>query len=850
MIAFSTHSFSQSDSDSVKSSTPDTLSNKAEAQYSIDTLEVIKPSSQIEAPIEYASADSIRYDVANKKIYIYQKGTIIYQDLELEADFIDLDFQKRVIKAHGKIDSSGNMTSRPHFKQGDQEFTPDTMLYNFETKKGFAYNVKTEQEDGYLHGEKVKMHENKEIHLKGGKYTTCDHDHPHFYINMTKAIVIPKNKIVSGPAYAVIEGVTLPVILPFGFFPLSDKKRSGVLLPSPGESNQYGFYLRDLGLYLGWNDYVDFTLKASLYSLGSWNGSFNSSYKKRYKYTGNFSMNYSSMVVDEERIPGSIMLKWDHLQDGKAHPKRDFDASVDIQTPGFKNSERNLDRYYKESFGSTINYSYKLSKKFSLKIGATHNQSLSDSTVYVTLPALSVTMNSTQLSSFLPKKSKLRKSFLKNITIRHNSRFDNKLKKTKMDSLFWTESTLGNIQNGFKHTPSISGSFKLFKYLNFSPSFNYTERWYFSYLEKSYNSYIDKMYDDHNGIITDTIHKTTRVHNYSTSFSFNTTLFGMYNFGSKGPLRAIRHKITPKAAFSYTPGYGDQEYKYEKYGYFDEYTDKYGKQVVYSRYKDYIQQTPTHSESQKVTFGLYNNFEAKIRNRKDTVKGTKVTKLLNNLDITSGYDFAKDSLHFDKITVSANTKLFNRLTIRFNKHLDVYAFDPVNLSKRSREYVFDKYGRRVLKLDEQWSFTTSLSLNSKKLRGESANKEKSEGAYILPWSLSLTYNYRQTTNYNYKEDNTLDNKDIDITTNGLTVNGNISPTSNWKLTFSTGWDFDKNDIKPTNLSIYRDLHCWEMGMRWIPFGSRQSYEFKINVKADVFQDVKYEKDEMYGDFIY
>lgn len=813
--------------------------------YKIDTLSVESSGSGIDAPIKYEASDSISYRIATNKIYVYDKGVVQYQDLELNADYVDIDFSKHEVKAHGAIDSTGKMTSKPMFKQGEDVYNPDTMKYNFESKKGYAYNVKTDQEGGYLHGKKVKMHSNKEIHMKGGKYTTCDHDEPHFYINMSKAIVIPKNKVVSGPAYMVIEGIPIPLILPFGFFPITDKKRSGILIPSPGERRGYGFYLRDLGLYVSWNDYIDFVLKTSVYTLGSWDANLSSRYVKRYRYRGSFSAEYSSIKLDEERIPGNINLNWQHSQDAKATPGMTFSSNVNIKTPGFNQfSSKTQEERYEQRIGSSISISKKLSKLLSMSASVTHNQNLYDSTISLTLPALKLNMNNTRLSNILQGDRQAKFKLLDKINISYRSELKNQLPTTKIDSAFWSAETLDLFEYAMQHQAGVSTSFGVLKFININPSVNYTERWYFSKVDKHYNPLWATVDSRNNGVISDTTYGFNRVSDISYSASASTKLYGMYNFGN-APLRAIRHIASPSVSFSYSPGYGNSKY-------YSTFVGENGKVIPYSRYEGFMYYSVPEDLSMELNFGINNNFEAKIRNRKDTIKGTQIIKLIESLSIRSGYDFARDSLQFDKITINANTTLFKLLRISFTRKVDPYVLmrDSTNAERRKNEFVLDRYNRLVMKDDDQWSFSASISLNSAKLRGKDAKKHKAENALEIPWNLSLSYSYTKTTNYEYAQSYQPEDEISRISNNNLSLRGNLKPTQNWSLDFSTEWDFTSNSITSARLGINRDLHCWQMGMVWIPMGSHQGYQFKLNVKADVFKDLKYEKNENYGEVVF
>lgn len=809
-----------------------------------DTIVDVSKDNELEVPVDFNSADSIKFRVGDKKIYMYGEGDVVYGDLHLKSEFIELDMNKREVYAKGVEDTLGNVVGRPNFEQGSDMFDADSMRYNFKSKKGLTYGIVTQQSDGYLHSKKTKMTEDKDIHIKGGKYTTCDHENPHYFIAMTKAKVIPENQIVTGPAYLVVEDVPVPLAIPFGFFPISKGRTAGILMPTMGDDNRLGYFFKRGGFYFGFADYIDFKLTGDFYTLGSWRSRLESGYKNRYKYGGNFSLEYASLVEDEEKQPSSFSVIWAHSQDQASNPNNQFSANVNFQTMGHdRKNAQTQNEYLTNDISSSIYFRRKLGSLFSSSISVNHNQNNRDSIVNVTLPQFKLTMNS--ISPFSSSQKKL-PSLIKNIRIGYGFDAKNKV-KTKMDSTFFTETTINKFLYGGQHLPSLSTSTKLFKFFTLTPSVNYKERWYFNEFNREWDPNKMVIADGdttYGGVRIDTLQGFQRVFDYSLGLSLSTKLYGMYTFRSRY-LKAMRHVLTPSVGYTYSPDFGK-----EKWGYYSTVqSDNEGNTQEYSRFANMMYGTPSSGEVRSVNFSLGNNLEMKVRNKKDTVTGMKKVKLIENLSLSGNYNFALDSLNWSLMSLSARTTLFKRLSISYRATFDPYAATWEENKKRemrTNDLMIDKYGRIWRIKSDVWSVSPSLRLGPIANKNKLPRTYKGYYTYDVPWSLNLSYSLSLSRTFLYDNNNEVVDKEPDITQT-LRVNGNFKLTPNLSTNFSTGWDFEANEITYTSFSINRSLHCWEMLFTWVPMGRMKSIEFTVRVKSSVLKDLKIDKSERYGD---
>jgi len=851
--------------DTVHAISADTLSADS---LRIDSIAPGKSSDALEYKVDYKSADSTFFDLANKKVYMYRNAEINYDDINLKADYIEIDFNTDEIFAKGLPDSTGKDAGLPVFKQGDQQFESRTMRYNYKSKKGLITSVTTEDGSGFLHGETVKKMDDETTNISSGWYTTCSNkDHPHFAFKYGKSKVVSKKRIVTGPAYLVVEDVPTPLAIPFGWFPNKQGQRSGIILPTYGESAQRGFYFEGMGYYLYINDYLDFKVVGDIYTLGSYAIRPSFRYKKRYKYTGSASFTYAINITGIKEAPDysrkrDFSIRWNHRQDPKARPKSTFSADVNIVSSTLNRyNPSTTNDYLSNTFRSSIAYQTNFAGKYFLTVNASHDQNTLSKIVNVTLPEVSFSVN--RFNPFVTKKKTGPNKWYHNITMSYNMNARNTV--SAADSVILTTAALDLMKNGIKHYMPITSPVKVLKYFNWSNSITMTDRMYF----ESYRKYwSNETIIDGNDTITgfmvqDTLNGFNNVFDFSFSSSLSTKVYGLVQFGRKFPVRAIRHVLTPSVSFSYRP-----DFSTDFWGYFDSYIDKDGKEKVYSKYEGAIFGAPPMGESGAIGFSFANNLEMKVRSRKDTITGTKKVSLIDNFTIGFSYDFARDSLNLSTILMQGRTRLFKNLDIGYRADLDPYVLDSAG--KNLNRFEWD-VNRRLLRLKQtNWSVSLNWRLNSKEL---GKNKEKPGGTpvttgapqvptgdesemteiadnpdqYIdwsIPWDLTLSYSFNYTVVRRYPEYILYKDKKIVQT---LGVSGNISVTPKWKIGFMTGWDFEDKDLSYTSISIYRDLHCWEMRFNWIPTGYQKSWNFQINAKASLLQDLKLNKKKDFRD---
>ncbi|MFR9503586.1 MAG: putative LPS assembly protein LptD [Rikenellaceae bacterium] len=812
-----------------------------------------------------SNTDSLYYDVRDRKVYIYDKGDVNYQGKKLEADFMRIDMNTREVYAYGKSDTiEGKSTvTKPIFTDNGSSFTMDTITYNLKSSKAKIQGVATQEGDGWLIGNQVKKMPDNAINILGGKYTTCDHtDHPHFYLAMTKAKMIPGEKVITGPAYIVLEDVPLfPLVIPEAFFPLTTGAQSGLLMPTYGEDGTKGFFLRDMGYYFTFGEYVDLTLLGGIYSYGSWDLSAASRYVRRYKYSGNLSLKYSSTVLNEKgdsdySKSNDVSIVWSHSQDAKANPGSTFSASVNFKTSGYsKYSATTMNDILATQTNSSISYSKSWSgTPFSLSASASLSQNSQTEAVSATLPTVVFSV-----SKFYPfKRSDAigSEKWYEKISMNYSGKMTNSVTTTE-DELFTTE-TLESMKHGIQHTIPISASFKLFDYIDLTSSLSYTERWYFKEENREWNpetnevDYLDPNYGFY------------RLYNYSASTSASTTVYGTYQSKkSTNKLQALRHTLTPSFGLSYAPDFSNQKYGYYKVVQ----SDSLGGYTVYSPYSNNAYGVPSSGETFAMTFGLNQSLEMKVLSKRDT-SGVKKVKLIDQLSISGSYNFLADSMRFSLNTVRLNTTISNNFGINLSLGIDPYKVSPEGI--RYDELFFP--GRLT---STSWSFGyTFKSAQSNTGAGRAVNDinqvpPEFQNPFYDPYGTmdpTLRRQYMSNTYYDFSLPwnfgfNYSINYGITYVNNGTTgyrpnitqtmgFNGSATLTSKMGLTFSGSYDIVDQQISGTQVAITRDLHCWQMSFSWIPLGNYKSWSFNIGVKAASLADLKYDKSESMYDYMY
>ena len=835
-----------------------------------DSLVISRPKKKqpLDSPVVYEANDSIVFEEGGFA-HLYGDGKVNYQKIELGAEIITMNMDSSTVYARGVKDTLGVEKGKPVFKDGDTSYDTEAIRYNFKSKKGIINNVVSQQGEGYVTGNNAKKGADDELFMQNGRYTTCDHhDHPHFYLQLTKAKVRPKKNVVTGPAYLVVEDVPLPLAVPFFFFPFSSSYSSGFIMPSYMDDSARGFGLSDGGYYFAISDMMDLRLTGDIFTKGSWRLGVETNYNKRYKFSGSLMADYQVTKQGDKNMPDYTVAKdfkivWNHRQDPKANPNSTFSASVNLSTSSYERS--NLNNLYNSQLltqnmkSSSISYS-RTFPGIGLTLSGTTNisQNMKDSSIAVTLPDLNISL--TRRFPFKRKKATGAERWYEKISIQYTGHLTNTI-QTK-DNLLFKSNLVKDWQNAMQHLIPVSATFSLFKYFNLTPTFNYTERWYTKKIEREY--------DDDKGRWnpTDTIYGFHRVANYSMSLGLSTKLYGMYKplFMKKKEIQ-IRHVVTPQISISGAPGFSK---------YWEQHEDRNGNMQYYSPYTEQKFGSAPRLKQGIVSFDLSNNIEMKYKNRKDSLK--KIS-LIDELGASLSYDMAAKERQWSDLGLRLRLKLTKSYTFNMNARFATYAytFDKNgNVTTGNRtEWSYGRFGRF-----SGWGSSFNYTFNNdtwKKLFGskddedqkgnedgqsgdgeeddsvigkDSGSNEKTvkkaeadaDGYQVfkMPWSLSINYSF------NISEDRS---KPINVNsmrypfsyTHNLNASGNVKLSNNWQVTFNTGYDFQAKEITQTSMTITRDLHCFSMSASLSPFGRWKYYNFRISANASILQDLKWEQ---------
>ena len=852
---------------------------------------VRKSKSALEEPVSYSAKDSITFDYTNSRAHLFGGSQVNYQNLQLTADDISLSLDSSLVHASGRPDSTGAIQGKPLFKQGEDEYEPDRISYNFKTRKAFISNVYTQEGEGFMQSREGKRDSSGVMYVQNGKYTTCDAEHPHFYVSLTRAKMHPGKNVIFGPAYLVVEDVPLPLAIPYGFFPFSSSYKSGFIMPTYGDETTRGFYLRDGGYYFAINDKVDLKVLGEFYTKGSWGLSAQTNYKKRYRFGGNFFFSYQNTKEGEKNMPDysvskSFKLTWSHRQDAKANPTQSFSASVNFATSSYERnnltSMYNPESYTQSTRTSSVSYS-KTFSKVGLTLSGTFNlsQNMRDSSISVTLPTLSISQS--RFNPFKRKKAAGKERWYEKIAMSYTGTLANSI-NTKEDKLFHS-SLVKDWRNGMRHQVPISASFSVLNYINVTPSFTFTDRMYTHKVMQGWDT-------DRQAVQRDTVYGFYNVYNYNMSISANTKLYGMYRpmpwFGGK-KIAAIRHVFTPTVSFSYAP-----DFSQSRFGFYDSYvkTDANGNvsTVRYSPFSGMMYGTVGQGMTGSVTMDVANNIEMKIRTDKDSTGYRKIS-LIDELGGSLSYNMAAKRRPWSDLNLRARIKLTKKYTYSMNAVFATYAYEK---DENGRVYVGDhtewsrgRFGRfqgtaqnisysisnetfRKLfgkkhrtttsddELDEELdeeeeTDPTMQNVDPDRKKGKTGANQESNGdvdedgylKFSLPWSINIGYGVtiRENTQgrfndkrmrYPYKLSHTLN------------FSGNIRISEGWNINFSSGYDFNMHKLSMTTASLSRDLHCFQMSCSMV-ISPYTSYNFTFACKAGTLADaLKWKKQSSYS----
>lgn len=852
---------------------------------------VRKSKSALEEPVSYSAKDSITFDYTNSRAHLFGGSQVNYQNLQLTADDISLSLDSSLVHASGRPDSTGAIQGKPLFKQGEDEYEPDRISYNFKTRKAFISNVYTQEGEGFMQSREGKRDSSGVMYVQNGKYTTCDAEHPHFYVSLTRAKMHPGKNVIFGPAYLVVEDVPLPLAIPYGFFPFSSSYKSGFIMPTYGDETTRGFYLRDGGYYFAINDKVDLKVLGEFYTKGSWGLSAQTNYKKRYRFGGNFFFSYQNTKEGEKNMPDysvskSFKLTWSHRQDAKANPTQSFSASVNFATSSYERnnltSMYNPESYTQSTRTSSVSYS-KTFSKVGLTLSGTFNlsQNMRDSSISVTLPTLSISQS--RFNPFKRKKAAGKERWYEKIAMSYTGTLANSI-NTKEDKLFHS-SLVKDWRNGMRHQVPISASFSVLNYINVTPSFTFTDRMYTHKVMQGWDT-------ERQAVQRDTVYGFYNVYNYNMSISANTKLYGMYRpmpwFGGK-KIAAIRHVFTPTVSFSYAP-----DFSQSRFGFYDSYvkTDANGNvsTVRYSPFSGMMYGTVGQGMTGSVTMDVANNIEMKVHTDKDSTGYRKIS-LIDELGGSLSYNMAAKRRPWSDLNLRARIKLTKKYTYSMNAVFATYAYEK---DENGRVYVGDhtewsrgRFGRfqgtaqnisysisnetfRKLfgkkhrtttsddELDEELdeeeeTDPTMQNVDPDRKKGKTGANQESNGdvdedgylKFSLPWSINIGYGVtiRENTQgrfndkrmrYPYKLSHTLN------------FSGNIRISEGWNINFSSGYDFNMHKLSMTTASLSRDLHCFQMSCSMV-ISPYTSYNFTFACKAGTLADaLKWKKQSSYS----
>jgi len=823
-----------------------------------------KNSSGLQSQITSHAEDSVKYSADHQIMYLWGEARVTYEDFELDADYIRVDQKNHLLFAKGSYDPiTHRYIGRPISKQGkDKPLESDSLLFDYKSKKGKIYNPASDQGGSYLSGGQAKKLNETEIAYRNVIFSTCDLPYPdtHFGIVITKGIA-EKNRIISGPAYLEIEGIPLPLAIPFGFFPKPDTRTSGVIIPTFGEDQQLGFYLRNFGYYVGISDYLDLTNTGTIYSKGSYELNTVAHYLKRYKYGGTISLSYGShnYGLDGDPPVKDFNVTWSHSQDPNASPGSTFSASVNAGTSTYyrnnpATTNYNLQSLTQNNLRSTINYSRTWAgTPFNLSVGLSHSQDLSAKTVSLQLPTLSFSMAS--INPFDSKDRVGDQKWYQKINVSYTLTANNEINNLPEDELFKGDYLLKNLQSVAVHQIPVGLSLNVLKYFQFNTSFNYTEHWYLQTIRKSFArgsiSGLDSM-------VTDTVNGFRRAMSYSVGAGLSTKLYSTVNF-KKGSLEAIRQVITPTISFSYNPDFSSPNYGYYQTAVSNAVAPYPYTSASYSIFEDGF---PSAGKQAGIGFSVDNTIEAKFKPKAtDTSGKPKKVSILQGLTLSTFYNFAADSLKLSPITFSAHTAILNqKVNLSFFGSFNPYVTQVLDSVRSSTVVTYTHEINRYTFQDGQFpkltnfTFSMSGSLNSTTFQPhapvqagngttfQNINPQQAQalaminsdpGAYVdfnVPWNLSFNYNFSYNNNYTSTS-----------VANTLMLSGDVNLTQKWKIQYNTNYDFRAMKLAVSSFSIYRDLHCWDLSVQWVPFGLYKSYNVTLKVKAAVLQDLKLSK---------
>ncbi|MBQ0732994.1 putative LPS assembly protein LptD [Aquimarina celericrescens] len=845
------------------------ISEKAQDTTKKDTL---APEPQfLTDKVDYKATDYMRLSRKENKMYLYNEAEIIYGDMQINAGFIVVDNEKSEVYAYGIKDSLGKYTQTPIFKQAQNVVEPDSIRFNFDTEKALIYNSRTEQNGFKIKNEISKRENDSVIYMRNVKFTTSENiEDPEYYFYARRIKFVPKKKIVTGLVNMFIADVPTPLGLPFGYFPLSEDRTSGFIIPNPGEENNRGYFLQNGGYYFAISDYVDLTLLGDYYTNGSYTFAIESAYALRYKFRGNLRFRFENNLQSERGFPDfsrttTYNIQWTHSQDAKASPNSRFSASVNFGSSDFfqqSTNQLNTGNFLNNQISSSISYSKTIpgDPQVNINLAATHNSNTNTGIVNMSLPNMNASVS--RVFPFAPKVG-VKKGIIQNINTQYNFRGENRIVTTD-DDIFSAEMFEGATL-GMQHSIPVSTNFKIFKYISATAGTNYQENWVFETIKQDYDP------EANNGagaVVRDTIQGFDAFRTYNFSASLGTTIYGTFNFKKGKKIQAIRHTMRPSVSYSINPAFDQYYERFENPQPDDPDTEINESEFEYSRFEGGFFGPPSNVFSSSIGFSLSNNLEMKVKDKDTTATEAKKVVLLNNLNFSTAYNIAGDSLKLSPISVTGNIPIIqNKLDINFSAQLDPYALDNNNrkidvwnienggslfrLTRASANFGYSfssadfEKGKAIEdplknqnlrnggRADDLFGGVTDFGEDRSfdRDRSKEIDPDTKDYNYKIPWTLRLAYNINYSNN---SRENT-------ISSHSLQFSGDVEIAPRWSVGVSSGYDFANPGFTFTNLRFQRDLESWTMNFNWIPFSERTSWNFFIGIKSSALSDIKWDK---------
>jgi len=845
----------------------DSIENETDnSEENIFKRSLRKSPNAITSIVDYSAKDSVDFNLDSNISTLYNSAELNYEDVNLVSNYVEINFLKRQLFASGDTDTAGTLQGSPVFKQEAYEFKCHELLYNFESKKGLIRDVITREGESYIHGELVKKNEDNSSYIYHGKYTTCNLDCPHYEASFRKGKIIPNDRVITGTLWIRVMGVPIAPF-PFGFFPNSNKRKNGILIPQFAQANDKGPGFEGLGYYFVIKDIMDFSITTDIFMRGAFAVGLKSNYVKRYKFNGDYDISYSitpsgEKGLTEEAIKANpsvkpyqttndIKVDWRHQQDRRAHPTNNFSANVNFKTATYSknNIERDINVSAQSKAVSTVNFSTNFKNKYSFGVNAALSQDFVSKELNMNLPQINVGVS--QFYPFRRKQIIGKTRWYENISMQYTMDFQNQINTTDSILINHFKEAFENFRTGMNHNIPIKSVIKLFKNINWDNSVQFKETWQIRGVKQSWS--------DYDSIARSYIHKKDTIgffpaHDLSLSSGLSTTLYGMYKM-KKGRVDAFRHSLSPSVNFTYKPAlnrplfntYNQESYKSVYDSIRGTYYDSLiVKEIRYSYLDGSLYGTPSYKASGKINFSISNKLEMKVRPKNEDEAFKKVT-LIENLTISTSYDLLADSLNWDMLSVSGRTTLFKQINFSIRFAFDPYIIDTNNT--RVNKTVLKEHGRLFRFSSSGVDVSFSYNINQNLFNKKEGKTKKVSPSGFEKWNINVSYSFSYNMNDNrdyylyYYQRNRTDTtilKHTKMFTNTVRLSGEFALTPKWKLNFQTGYDFMQKTISISEFRVERDLHCWLIHFRWVPFGTYRSFEFGIRAKASILQDAKWE----------